>query len=256
MRRISWKRAPSHVALALTLVLGLGCGTGQERRTFPVELTAQPMVGANERGWTVELEQARLAVGPVRFFEGRVLLSRRWPRFDLYSLIGGTAHAHPGHYVAGDAMGELLSTRTVDLLAAQPTVLGEAAAVTGDYGSMELTLATSAGDAEGLQGNALRMLGRATHTDGRVVRFEALMAPEKPIAGIRFERAMDAAPGRVRITVNLAKWLGRIDFGTVGPSSAVETSVFPTASQAQNALERGVEDTSAYEVTWMEGATQ
>jgi hypothetical protein len=243
---------------ALLLTLLVSCGTGQQRRTFPVEVTAQPMTGANEKGWTVTPESMHLSVGPVRFFEGRVLLSKR-PRFDWYSLIGGTAQAHPGHYVAGDALGEVLSTRTVDLLAAEPTQLGEASAVTGDYGSMELTLPapTSASDAEGrLQGHAVRLRGGATHTDGRVVRFEATVDLSKPIEGIRFERELGLEAGRVRITVDLAKWLGRIDFATVGTPNAVDVQPFPASSQAQNALERGVEDTSAYAVTWMEGATQ
>ncbi|MDY7230314.1 hypothetical protein [Hyalangium rubrum] len=245
--------------LALSLALLCACGTGQQRRTFPVEVAAQPMTGANEWGWTVTPESLHVSVGPVRFFEGRVLLSERRPRFDWYALIGGTAWAHPGHYVAGDALGELLTPKTVDLLATEPTVLGEASAVTGSYGSMELTLsrATSASDAEGkLQGHAVRLRGSATHTDGRQVRFEATVDLSKPIEGIRFERELELEPGRVRITVDLAKWLGRIDFGTVGAPNAEEVRPFPADSQAQNAWERGVEDTSAYTVTWKEGATQ
>ncbi|MFY0580877.1 hypothetical protein ACN28S_47495 [Cystobacter fuscus] len=124
----------------LLLVFLASCGTGAQRRTFPVEMTLQPMTGPNERGWTVTPEALHVSVGPVRFYEGHVLLSRRAPRFDPFLLLGGTAWAHPGHYLPGDAMAEVLSTTVVDLLAASPTVLGEANAVTGDYGSMELTL--------------------------------------------------------------------------------------------------------------------
>lgn len=251
----------SLLSLPAVLVLALlaGCGTGAQRRTFPVEMTAQPMTGPNERGWTVTLESAHVSVGPVRFYEGRVLLSSWWPRFEPYALIGGTAWAHPGHYVPGDALGELLNTGRVDLLAAQPMVLGEASAVTGDYGSMELTLptATASSDAEGvLQGRAIRIRGVATHTDGRAVRFDAAMDLQKPIQGIRFERALEMETGRVRITVDLRKWLGRIDFATASQVDAGGVSTFPTESQAMNALVRGVEDTSAYVVTWVEGATQ
>ncbi len=242
-----------YAALLGALGLLAGCGTGQERRTFPVEVVGQPMTGANEKGWTVTLESLHVSMGPVRFFEGRVLLTER-RRWDWYSLIGGTAWAHPGHYVPGEALGEVLSTRTVDLMSAEPTLLGEASAVTGSYGSMELSLPapTSASDAEGLlAGHGVRVRGVARHTDGREVPFEGTVDLTKPVSGIRFEREMGKEPGRVRITVELAKWLGRIDFGTV-----TAFPDFPADSQAQNALERGVEDTSAYAVTWVEGGTQ
>ncbi|WP_049805230.1 hypothetical protein [Stigmatella aurantiaca] len=234
----------------------MGCGTGEERRTFPVEVTARPMTGANEHGWTVTLESAHASMGPVRFFEGRVLLSRRWRDFDWYTLVGGTASAHPGHYVPGDALAEVLTTGTVDLMAPAPTVLGEANAVTGDYGSLELTLpvATGTSDAQGLlNGHAVRVRGEAIHTDGRKVRFDGQADLPKPIEGIRFERELGTEAGRARITVDLAKWLGRIDFSTVGSPDTDTVQTFPAASQAQNALVRGVEDTSAYVVTWVEG---
>ncbi|MDC0712306.1 hypothetical protein POL68_27840 [Stigmatella sp. ncwal1] len=247
------------LSAVLTLTLLAGCDTGEERRTFPVEVTARPMTGANEYGWTVTLESVHASMGPVRFFEGRVLLSN-WRRgFDWYSLVGGTASAHPGHYLPGDALAEVLSTGTVDLLATAPTGLGDANAVTGDYGSLELTLpvATGTSDAQGLlNGHAVRVRGEASHTDGRKVRFDGQADLPKPIEGIRFERELGKEAGRARITVELAKWLGRIDFGTVGPSDTGTVQTFPAASQAQNALVRGVEDTSAYVVTWVEGGAQ
>jgi hypothetical protein len=233
-----------HAVLLLALLTS--CGTGAQRRTFPVEMTLQPMTGPNERGWTVTPESLHVSVGPVRFYEGRVLLSQRSPRFNPYVLLGGTAWAHPGHYLPGDALAEVLSTTEVNLLAAWPTVLGEANAVTGDYGSMELTLPPS----------AVRIRGTAAHTDGRRVRFDAAMDLPKPIEGIRFERVLAQEVGRVRITVALGTWLGRIDFATVSPADAEGVSTFPSESQAMNALVRGVEDTSAYVVTWVEGATQ
>jgi len=240
-------------ALALAALALGGCGSEAERRTFPVEMAAAPLQGANERGWTVTLDSAHLSVGPVRFFEGRVLLTRR---FDWYSLIGGTAHAHPGHYLPGDAMAEVLSTRTVSLLPG-PTVLGDASAVTGEYGSLELTLAppTAATDAEGaLGGHAVRLRGTARNADGGTVRFDAVADLPAPVAGVRFEKSLGQEPGRVRIAVDLGKWLGRIDFATATDPDADGLYTLPAGSQAHNALVRGMEDTTAYVVTWEEGA--
>lgn len=246
----------------LAALLLASCGTGEQRRTFPVEVTALPLVGPNERGWTVELESARVAMGPVRFFEGRVLLSeRRAPRFDVWALLGvGTAWAHPGHYVPGDALGELLKEGVVvDLLAAEPTVLGEANAVTGSYGSMELTLPRTRFEepapGERLAGESVRVEGTATGPEGQRLRFVGRVALERPVEGIRFEKELGEEPGRVRIAVDLGKWLGRIDFGTVEAPAEGEVAELAAGTQAHNALTRGVEDTSAYVVTW-EGASK
>ncbi|WP_338872858.1 hypothetical protein [Myxococcus stipitatus] len=247
------------VALAAASTLSLGCGSEAERRTFNVETTAialsqQP----NERGWKVTLDTAHVSLGPVRFFEGRVLLSSRPSRLNLYSLIGGTAHAHPGHYIPGDALGELLETHTVNLLGGVMT-LGTASAVTGEYGSLELTLPapTSATDARGvLKGHAVRLTGTAAHVDKGQVRFDVEVDLPKPVAGVRFEKSLGKEAGRVRISVDLRKWMDRIDFATATDPDADGTYTFPADSQARNALLRGVEDTTAYVVTWEEGAAQ
>lgn len=248
------KHPRRHVLLgALTLAL-CGCGSEAERRTFPVEVAATLPTGANERGWTVTLESAHASIGPVRFFNGRVLLSRR---FDWYSLIGGTAQAHPGHYVAGDALGEVLTTATVDLLTGAP--LGDASAVTGEYGSMEVTLAapTAATDAAGvLGGHAVRVRGTARNADGGTVRFDAMADLPAPVAGVRFEKSLGLEAGRVRVAVDLKTWLGRIDFATATDPDADGIYTFPAGSQALNALLRGVEDTTSYVVTWVEGGSQ
>lgn len=243
--------------MLLAALLLAGCDTGQQRRTFPVEVTALPLTGPNEKGWTVEPESLRVSMAPVRFFEGRVLLSeRRKPRFDAWALLGvGTAWAHPGHYVPGDALGELLKEAVVvDLLAAEPTVLGEANAVTGSYGSLELTLPRTTFEApnpnERLAGESVRLVGTATGPEGQRLRFDASVKLNKPVEGIRFEKELGEEPGRVRIAVDLGKWLGRIDFGTVQAPAEGETASFIEGTQAHNALVRGVEDTSAYVVTW------
>ncbi|NVJ21656.1 MULTISPECIES: hypothetical protein [Myxococcus] len=256
MKRRNMLRGALAVAAASSLSF-FGCGSEAERRAFPVEVTATTLSEErNERGWRIVLDSAHVSVGPVRFFEGRVLLSSRpTPRFDWYSLIGGTAHAHPGHYIPGDALGELLETHTVDLLGAV-SVLGTASAVTGEYGSLELTLTTPMETQGALQGHAVRVVGTATNPDGGQVRFDVNADLPKPVAGVRFEKSLGMETGRVRLTVDLRKWLDRIDFATATDPDADGVYTFPADSQARNALLRGVEDTTAYVVTWEEGAMQ
>ncbi|MCY1040945.1 hypothetical protein OV208_06395 [Corallococcus sp. bb12-1] len=244
--------------MAATLMC-LGCGddtkTEAERRTFNVSMTSIAPTAPNEHGWTVTPEAVHLSVGTVRFFEGRVLLSQA-PRFHWYSLIGGTANAHPGHYVPGDALGEVLKVQTVDLLATGGSLLGEANAVTGSYGSLELTLATPTDAQNVLGGHQVHVRGTASHTEGATVHFDATVDLPKAIEGVRFERELKQEPGAVSIAVDLGKWLSRINFATASLPDAAGVSTFPADSQAQNALVRGVEDTSAYVVTWVEGAAQ
>lgn len=102
----------------------------------------------------------------------------------------------------------------------------------------------------------MRVRGTARNAEGAERPFEATASLPKPIQGVRFEKSLGLEAGRVRIAVSLGTWLGRIDFATATDSDADGVYTFPADSQAQNALMRGVEDTTAYVVTWVEGAAQ
>ena len=78
----------------------------------------------NGLGWTVAFSQAYLSVGPLYYFAGDPVLSQRQPvrRFHqsalawLGDLLVRPAHAHPGHYIEGAAMGQTLGATTINLL--------------------------------------------------------------------------------------------------------------------------------------------
>jgi hypothetical protein len=214
--------------LVLSCLALLACGSvEQKRRTFPVEISSLAPSGENDFGWTVNVTSATARIDTVRFFEGKVLVSRRF-RFDPYVLIGGSAWAHAGHYVPGEALGELLQSTDVDLLAASPVELGVAQAVTGEYGSVELGLKNA------------HVMGTATK-GGTTVTFDTtLHSPAKPIEGVKFDRLVQDEVGRVHLAVKLQTWLSRVDFA----------APFTADGAARNGFIRGVQDTSAYEVTW------
>lgn len=249
------KRTP--LALLTLLLVLPGCGTEHQRTTYPIELAVVPITAENHHGWSIEFEEAWASVGTIRFQEGSALFARRMPNM-LWSLVGGTAHAHPGHYHPGDAMGEWLDAAIVDLLSESPTTLGIAEAITGHYGSMELHLPPPrAGlDAEGvLRGHSIRLVGNASR-DGEEVPFEALLDLDAAIEGIPFSHAMEAEPGRVRITLRLPRWLDRVDFSTIEVPAGGGRAVFSAGSQARNAFHRGVTDTGAYLVEWVPGGNE
>lgn len=226
-------------SLAVLLFL-TGCGSTTARRTtFPVEMTTSlPGTQTTDSGWTVQLDSARAAVAAVRFFAGKVLLSRRFP---WYSLIGGTAWAHPGHYVAGEAMGEWLGPKELDLLTALPSELGTADAITGEYGSLQLTFGPT----------GVRLVGVATRGNARVSFDTTAFIPSSPIEGIRFEKSLGIQEsGRVRIRIDLHTTLSRIDFSAAPAPNADGVSVFRSTDEVFNGFARGILDTGSYLVVW------
>jgi len=218
-------------ALVSLLLLLTACSPLQERTTFPLTVGASLPSVANEHGFEITLDEATVELGPVRFFEGEVLLSSRW---SPWSLVMGTAHAHPGHYVPGESMGEWLGSRTVDLLAPSGE-LGVVEAVTGTFGSMELTLAS------------LTLAGVADRDD-QSWPFEVSLEVTRPLEGIRASAEVTTAPTAALLTLNVARWLQRVDFSTAVEAGG--TFTFDPTTQAFNALSRAVADTGAYTVVF------
>jgi hypothetical protein len=208
-------------------------GTSRTRTTFPVEVAAVGREGlTTDSGWAVTLTKATVSLGAVRFFTGKVLIGRR---FDPWSMVWSTAWAHPGHYQQGEAVGELVQNADIDLLEG-PVAWGTANAVTGDYGSMQLTYAAQ----------GLRLAGFATKA-GQRIDFEATtMMPAKPLEGIAFDRVMTTEKGVVRVAFDFNVILSRVDFSAIGMSAAP----LDPASPAANGLNRGLLDTTAYRVTF------
>lgn len=222
-------------AIALFFLL-TSCATEQQRTHFGVDVEGAPLTAPSEAGWTITLETARATVGPLRFFEGKVLISRL-ERL-LWAPFGGIAHAHPGHYIPGEALAELTVSHDVDLLAGI-TPLGDADAVTGDYGSLELTV------------TSVRVAGTATKgTDSR--RFEASYDLAKPLEGVRSEHTLGLGTARARLTIAPGRWLHGVDFTTTTDPDGDGIWAFADGTQALNAFARGVTDTGAYTITWAE----
>lgn len=212
------------------------CGTEHTRRTFPVELVGQraaPLV--TDSGWSVSLSKATVHLESVRFFEGQVLVTRRAPWWR--SLLISEAWAHPGHYQPGEALGELLSPLELDLLAAEPTVWGEANAITGSLGSVQLGFAPGGLQVEGTASRA-----------GQSVDFSGQFEPGEALEGIAFDHELTTAPGSVLLRLDLQALLSRIDFAQVG----VSARPIDDQSPAFNGLARGTGDAKVYLLSWKE----
>jgi hypothetical protein len=238
--------------LAAALVATARCGdagdtTGRIRVTFPVTVQGTNPVSDNSLGWHVVLEQAFVAVGPVRWYEGPPIFGRNV--FER-ALSFGVAFAHPGHYVPGEALADITSQRVIDLMAATPTPLDTATGVSGDALSATLELhppGASVASASSLHGLALWTRGTATRA-GVTVRFEGGVAVDYAVRGIP-ARATFGANGSASIAVNLAQWFDRADFGTL-TAGADGTAPITAGGEAANGLYRGVTNGTAYAFTW------
>ena len=243
-------------AVPLLLILLAGaCGgdTGQQRVAFEVRAAGAEGGAArftNDYGWTVELQAAAVSLGPIYFFDGEPLISLD-RLLDWLSPIA-VAHAHPGHYVAGEAMGQLLEQHSVDLLAGPATSLAMADGVTGPYNSARVALRPSAADDALLAGRSAVVSGRATLAGEDPVDFEGSLELDLEIEGIPCGLRVDGRPGHMQIAVDLQRWFKRVDFATMPAASVDGIQRFEEGTQAQNALIRGVDNTAAFAFAWID----
>ena len=146
------------------------------------------------------------------------------------------AWAHPGHYVPGEALADATTPALVDLRQEAPVVFA-GNGVSGHFGSAEAQL----GPRDGVTAYAR---GRA-ELEGRVVVFEVRTDLDAAVAGIAVGADVSDR-GHFGVGVDLARWLGRIDFGALEASTS--TISFAPGSQGHNAFVRGVRSTAAFVV--------
>lgn len=233
--------------LALALVAPGGCGddsTGRARVTFPVSARGVDTRFTTSLGWDVQVTQALVALGPLRWYEGAALFALRW----WERAIGlSVAHAHPGHYVPGASLADLLTRRVVDLTASAPTSLGTADGVTGAAQSAHIELRPPSADlgpaGAALDGATLTVRGVAT-MGARTVRFRGSLALSRNLEGVTATGPVDGAQWVVEVSVG--RWIDRVDFSELTPATPDEEAVFGADSQAANALYRGATSVASY----------
>jgi hypothetical protein len=213
-------------------------------------------------GWNVTLTQAFVSAGPFYYFDGAPPLVLRQARktWEYASrLLGlGVAHAHPGHYQAGNAMGQMIEPVNIDLLGGSVD-LPDGDGVTGSYRSARFTFAEPAGaGSKALDGHAALALGKAEKA-GEIPRFfqafADLSAIEKSaslghIEGCEFSEADVEGDGTVTVTVNPKIWFDLVDFTDADAGSADAPADLPADSQPQIAFVLGVTQLSAYKFSY------
>lgn len=245
--------------LATGMLAGCGSTSGQRitlgTRVLAEEGTAAPF--ENAFGWSVQLTRAHLSVGELYYFSGPPVVAslppvRRSPTWESPFAIR-SAHAHPGHYTEGDALGQMLAPQAVDLLV--ETDLADADAVTGRYESARFSFASPAqGDLAGELNDKVVQIEGEAKKDTTTVLFRASATVEdilntegNPwVEGCVFEAVDVEAEGTVTLTVHPDVWLDQVDFEKVTLAAEGERADLTPGESPHKSFVRGLQKGTAY----------
>lgn len=271
------------LALAMVAACSSTGGSGTTGHTITLQARVeirddltQPFTNAS--GWEISLSQAYLSLGALYYFSGAPVISRRALPIrekrgvmpTLADLLVPSAMAHPGHYVEGTAMGQMVEARVVDLLAG-PSELGQGEGVTGEVNSARVTLQSPAKGAlaEKLENQVVIARGTARQGD-RTIPFVAKAAEsdvldgngKAQISGCAFGATLGdvgvdvVEDGSVTLGLVPSVWFNQVDFSYVSP----EVSQSPTVDLwgyvdlggtfAGQAFIRGVKKGTAYDFAY------
>ena len=229
-----------------------GSGTTGRRIALEVEIAASP--GAkqftNAKGWNVSLGKAVVSTGALYFYDGETLFAAA-PKSRPRSFVA-VAFAHPGHYVPGNAMGEMLTPSSADLLTGG--ALGRGDGVTGAVRSATFAFSAPATGpmAADLGQSVIVLEGSATKGDDTRL-FRAEIGPDEmkdakgklQIEGCPFAPADMQSDGVVTVTIDLPMWLDQVEFDEV-PVSEDGKPVLLAPGLAKNQLVRGAKGGLSY----------
>jgi len=274
MVRLGLSSAAGFFLLGLSLAAGAlaaACGpaetTSGRRVALQTRIVADDGIEApfvNAYGWSIRLSVAAVSVGPLYYFNGAPIFSASAapprPRDTFAAFLGlGLAHAHPGHYEAGDAMGQVLVPSSVDLTNG-PADLPAGEGVAGLYRSARFTYEpTPTGDAKDtLAGHVVVLEGEAQKAMMiRLFRVEldaedVLDAYGEPrLEGCVFEGAPDVQDdGTITVHVAPSLWLDQAEFDEVPESADGSPVVLPRDGAAFRAVARGFKKGSAVTFTY------
>ncbi len=176
-----------------------------------------------------------------------------------------SAAAHPGHYVSGEALGEMLTPVVIDLL--RPAALPPGAGVTGRYRSGWLQFAAPPAGS-GLDNAVVRVIVHASQGGvSHELQLDAVLADladghsDPIIEGCPLNSTTPGADGAqvrgdgaIQLEIDLALWLDQLD---PSPLTASPERVVVDPNQAEHqtlhrAFLRGIRQAGAYRFSYQE----
>jgi hypothetical protein len=257
------RRALSAAAAAWVLSCGADSTTGREL-VLRTRATSDPALGSaftTETGWTITLSKAVLSVGALYYLDGTPAFVQRDDfRRELRQLFGvPVAYAHPGHYVAGDARGQMLTPAELSL-GDGAVALGDGVGITGAVRSARLVLSPAKAPEQLPPGVVALAEGIAQQGDTTVhFHLEATAdevdghATAGQIDGCIFEEQDLTRDGTVTMTVLPHVWFDLVDFTGVGPGTERAPTELGSDDTARIAFVLGVVQLSAYRFAYTPG---
>lgn len=248
---------------ALTLI---ACTSDSE--TSGKRITLEAKIGVtpeskeftNAAGWKVKMTKAVVAIGALYYYDGETIFASHAPspgRFKLSDILGiKTAYAHPGHYIPGNAKGEMLTPTSADLLAGAN--LGTGNGVSGMVRSATFAFdSPPKGPFAGALGTSAIVLEGSAEKGAEVRIFRAEISIEetkgadgKPeVEGCPFTPVDMQADGVVSAMVHLPLWFDRVDF-EAEPKSVDGKPVLMPQGLARNQLVRGTKAGLGYQFSY------
>ena len=222
----------------------------------------------NAKGWTVTLDQALVAVGPIYYYSSEAQAGVFERLFGLSRAYACPAHAQ---FDKGAVLGEIRQQVVVDLLSEAPTATGESLGEKGTCRMFELHFhppgeipSTSDASAfEPLKEQSFFLHGRA-EKDGVMVSFAGwLTIPDEGtmriVESIPAEIPLDGRAGQAVTEFHLDKQLANLDFASLLDDSgacleATDDGVcrIGEESQAYLAWLSGVRSRYSYSLAWQD----
>jgi hypothetical protein len=245
---------------ALVLLLALlaaACGgdTAGEVVAIEVALRSAPREGESvaefetDTGYAVELETARVRLGPIFAFAPEAMARAEPSAWDmLRDGFVSVAHAHGGiDLVSGRVVrAEWLEPVTLDALDPQTVVLGQVEAERGVVDAITLELARAA--AKGAQ---VALSGSATRDDEQLTFDGSLVLADDPLdrrVELTHEHIELTEGGRLTIVVHPEVWLRDAELGRAPVSDGVAT--LTPDSQPGRALAIAARSPAAFSIEW------
>jgi hypothetical protein len=267
MIRSSSKLIAAYIGALVGLASCGGGSTGGHRialRTrLLTDLDASRTV-TTSMGWSVTITRALVSTGAFHYYDGEPAFTAssrpRWHR-TLWAALSpvGNAHAHPNHYVAGNAMGEMLLPFSADLLST-PVDLPNGDGISGIVRSASFAFAepSTGPAAEALAGHVALAEGAATK-DGKTAFFAVSAsltdvertAKNGTVTGCPFDVVDIGTSGTVVVTVKPRVWFNYVDFGALPPGTKEAPTVIEPTAIAHVAFAVGLTQLSAYQFSYV-----
>jgi hypothetical protein len=262
-------QATAAVAVAVT-----GCGEDAAESTGGKRVVLHTRVAVAEdeaagfvtaQGWTLVPSKLLVATGPFYYYDGAppaVASARPVPGTSFAARLLGVreAHAHPGHFATGNALGEMLEPYSVDLLAGTAEY-PDGEGVTGRYRSgsfgfkgppvgpvadaLERHVAVVAGTAE-LEGEEPRYF----HAFANFADVEIWTSELGEVAGCVLDEVEVTGDGTITVTVRPSLWFAEVDFAMVEPGTPDAPASFVADSQPRLAFAKGLGTHAAYHFSY------